>query len=112
MNRYLKWMLVFVWILVFSTAVFAQSNRLNNRLDNRAGHQGGAIEQGEQAGQSTRRQGRRVEPLGAQLNNEAQTKADGNLPSENGNRLKQPSNQAGKKIDRINQNTQAPAASR
>lgn len=107
MNRYSKWMAPFALVLVFSTPLFAQSNRLNNRIDNRAGQQGGTIQQGEQPGQSTRREGRRLEPLGARLNNEVQAKVDGNLTTESGSRLTPPSNQVNKKIDRMNQNTQA-----
>lgn len=114
MNRYSKWMLPFAWVLVFSTSAFAQSNagRLNNRLDNRVTNQEGTMEQGEQPGELTHKEGRRVQPLGAPLNHKAQTKVDGNVAPENRNRLKQQSNQAGKKIDPVNRNTQAAPASR
>ena len=111
MNRYSKWMIPIVLVLVCSTAGFAQSNRLNNRLENRAGHQEGKTEQGEEPGQSSR-EGRRVERLGAWLNNVTRSKVDGNVTTESGSRLNPPSNQAGKKIDRLNQNTQTPPASR
>jgi len=111
MNRYSKWMAPFALVLICSTAVFAQSNRLNNRLENRAGHLEGGTEQGG-AGESTRRDGRRMERLGAREDNQTQAKVDARVTPESDSRLSPPSNLVNRKIDRVNEPPKTPPARR